>query len=138
MIENDRLFVAYADGGCRGNPGPMGVGAIVYDPEGTVVRSISYSRPQGTNNQAEYLAAIAALEADHDAGARSVELRMDSELVVRQLNGEYRVKNKGLQPLYLRVQRLLRDFDHWRCVHVGRDDNVEADRLANEALDFAG
>lgn len=96
-----------------------------------------YQGPGGTNNQAEYLAAIAALGAARDLGARRVELRMDSELVVRQLNGEYRVKNEGLQPLYERAQVLLRGFDDWRCVHVRREHNSEADRLANRALDLA-
>jgi ribonuclease HI len=137
MTEKNGLFVLYADGACRGNPGPMGAGAVVLDPEGAVARRVYFSRPWGTNNQAEYVAAIAALEAARDLGARRVELRMVSELVVRQLNGEYQVKNEGLQPLNERAQELLRGFDYWRCVHIRREGNWEADRLANRALDLA-
>ena len=138
MNENDDFYTAYADGACRGNPGPMGMGALVINPRGRVVQRVSISGPSGTNNKAEYLAAIAALEAARAAGARRVELRMDSELVVRQLSGEYRVKNEGLKPLHEKASRLLRGFERWRCVHIGREANRRADRLANRALDQAG
>jgi len=137
MSDNDALYVTYADGACRRNPGPMGMGALIINPGGTVIHKLSYAMPWGTNNQAEYLAAIAALEQARRLGVRRLELRMDSELVVRQLTGEYRVKNEGLQPLHERATRLLRTFERWRCVHVRRGENWRADKLANKALDQA-
>jgi probable phosphoglycerate mutase len=133
MREKDGLFILYADGACRGNPGPMGVGAAVYDSQGKPVREICRSQPWGTNNQAEYLAAVAALEAARELGARRVELRMDSE----QFKDEYRVKDAGLQPLCERARELLRAFDEWRGVYVRHEGNSDADRLANRALDLA-
>jgi len=135
VAERDGLLVLYADGACRGNPGPMGIGAVIYDPDGKVAGTASAARSWGTNNQAEWLAALAALNTARGAGARRVELRMDSELVVRQLNGEYRVKNEGLRPLHERTQELLRGFDDRRCVYVRREGDSDADRLANGALD---
>ena len=138
VTRKDGLFVLYADGACRGNPGPMGMSAIVYGPDGVLERERYFSLPEGTNNQAEYLAAIAALEEAREAGAQRVELRMDSELVVRQLNGEYRVKNGSLWPLYVRAQELLTGFDEATVRHIPRAENREADRRANLALDLAG
>jgi len=138
MSDNDGFYLAYADGACRGNPGPMGMGVLIVNPKGNVVHKQSDAMPSGTNNQAEYLAAIAALEQAQRLGARRVELRMDSELVVRQLIGQYSVKNAGLLPLYRRAAELLRTFERWRCVHIRRKDNWRADKLANKALDRAG
>ena len=138
MSDNDGFHIAYADGACRRNPGPMGMGGLIINPEGKVIHRRYSAMPWGTNNQAEYLAAIAVLEQADRLGVRRLELRMDSELVVRQLTGEYSVKNEGLVPLYRRAAALLRSFERWRCVHISRKDNWPADRLANKALDQAG
>lgn len=127
--------VAYADGASRGNPGPSSFGAVVFDSEGKELHSVSQAIGHSTNNQAEYRGAIAALEAALALGAREVELRMDSELAVRQLTGRYKVRNPGLMPLHKRVLDLLRRFDNVSVAHVPRERNKDADRLANEALD---
>jgi ribonuclease HI len=130
-----RTVVAYADGASRGNPGPASFGAVVYDENGAELHRTSRAIGRGTNNQAEYQGAIAALEAALGLGAREVELRLDSELVVRQLTGRYRVRNPGLIPLYKRLLDLRTRFDRVRITHVPRAQNKVADRLANEALD---
>ncbi len=127
--------VAYTDGASRGNPGPSSFGVVVFDADGRQVHSVSQALGRATNNQAEYRGAIAALEAALGLGAREVELRMDSELVVRQLSGRYKVRNPALIPLHSRIQYLRKQFERVVIVHVPRAQNREADRLANEALD---
>jgi ribonuclease HI len=126
--------VAYTDGASRGNPGPSSFGVVLFDADGRQVHSVSQALGRATNNQAEYRGAIAALEAALGLGAREVELRMDSELVVRQLSGRYKVRNPGLIPLHNRIRYLRKLFDRVSIVHVPRAQNREADRLANEAL----
>ncbi len=128
-------MVAYSDGASRGNPGPAAIGALVLDEHGTLLTEISERIGRGTNNEAEYRAAIAAVEAAIGLGASSVELRMDSELVVRQISGRYRVRNPALIRLYQRLDGLKRQLDRLDLVHVPRELNREADRLANRALD---
>ena len=130
----------FCDGGSRGNPGPAAVGAVVLDATreparviGTVSRTIGIA----TNNVAEYQAVIDALEIAAQYGASRLEVRADSQLVIRQLEGRYRVKNAGLQPLYARVRELLRGYAHVDLLHVRREHNVEADALVNAALDAA-
>ena len=127
--------VAYSDGASRGNPGPASFGAVVYDEAGAELRHILQALGFATNNQAEYQGAIAALEAALDLGASAVELRMDSELIVRQLEGRYRVRNPKLRPLYERLLELRGRFRRFAVKHVPREKNRVADRLANEALD---
>jgi len=127
--------VAYADGASRGNPGPSSYGVVVYDQRGKELHTGSKALGHATNNQAEYHAAIAALEAALGLGANVVELRMDSELVVRQLSGRYKVRNPKLQPLYKRILALRERFDCVVLAHVPRELNRVADKLANEALD---
>jgi ribonuclease HI len=127
--------IAYADGASRGNPGPSSLGAVVYDAAGRELHRVSRALGHGTNNRAEYSAAIAALEAALGLGAEEIELRMDSELVVRQLSGRYRVKNPGLIPLHKRILALRERFRRVTLVHVPREQNGVADALANEALD---
>jgi ribonuclease HI/probable phosphoglycerate mutase len=129
--------VAYTDGASRGNPGPSSFGVVLFDADGRQVHSVSQALGRATNNQAEYRGAIAALEAALGLGAREVELRMDSELVVRQLSGRYKVRNPGLIPLHNRIRYLRKLFDSVSIVHVPRAQNREADRLANQALDRA-
>ena len=128
-------MIAYADGASRGNPGPSALGVVVYDEAGEELHRVSRALGHGTNNQAEYRAAIAALEAALGLGAREVELCMDSEVVVRQLSSRYRVRNPRLIPLYKRVLDLRSRFQRMAVRHVPRERNRVADGLANEALD---
>jgi ribonuclease HI len=129
------VYVAYADGASRGNPGPSAIGVVIFDGEGREVHRESRRVGHGTNNEAEYRAAIAALEATLGLGASRVELRMDSELVVRQLTGRYRVRNPRLAPLYGRAVDLRRRFQSVTFRNLPRVDNRLADTLANQALD---
>jgi ribonuclease HI len=131
----DDKWVVYADGASRGNPGPASVGAAVYDDSGQEVHTVSRRIGRATNNEAEYRAAIAGLEAALALGAQHVELRMDSELVVRQLDSRYKVRNPNLRRLFGRVKDLQWRFASFQARHVGREQNRRADRLANEALD---
>jgi len=137
-VANARAVIAYADGASRGNPGPASFGVVVYDETGTELHRASRALGRATNNQAEYQGAIAALEAALGLGAREVELRMDSELVVRQITGRYRVRNPGLLPLYKRMLDLRSRFERVTLQHVPREQNRVADSLANEALDQRG
>jgi ribonuclease HI len=130
----DRVIIG-ADGASRGNPGPAAIGAVIKDDRGNLVARLSRQIGRATNNQAEYRALIAALEQAISLGAKKVDIRLDSELVVRQLSGRYRVKNTGLKPLYEQVQQLLGKLDEVSVRHVPRARNAEADRLANQALD---
>ena len=130
--------IAYADGASRGNPGLASYGVVVYDTDGRELHRGSQALGRATNNQAEYRGAIGALEAALGLGAREVELRMDSELVIRQLSGRYKVRNPGLIPLHKRMLALRERFDRVMLVHVPREQNRVADKLANEALDSRG
>jgi len=128
--------VIFVDGASRGNPGPAAIGVTIKDERGELITFISRRIGRATNNQAEYRAIIAALEEATRLGAKQVDIKMDSELVVRQINGEYRVKKATLKPLYQQVkqlQGLLRDFT---VTHIPRRQNFEADKLANKALDI--
>ena len=131
-------MIAYADGASRGNPGPSSFGIVLYDEAGVELHRSSRALGRATNNPAEYQGAIAALEAALGLGAREVELRMDSELVVRQLSGRYRVRNPRLIPLHNRILSLRSRFQRVSVTHVPREQNRVADRLANEALDRRG
>ncbi|MFH1032514.1 MAG: ribonuclease HI family protein [Chloroflexota bacterium] len=122
------------DGACWGNPGPGAVGAILKDARGKVVASVSRAIGQTTNNQAEYRAVIAALETALGLGASIIELRSDSELLVRQIDGEYRVKNVSLKPLHQRVKDLQKQFSSFTIKHVPDEENSEAHNLASKAL----
>ncbi|MEX0785029.1 MAG: ribonuclease HI family protein [Dehalococcoidia bacterium] len=127
--------IAYADGACRGNPGPASYGVVVYDDAGRTLHESSHAIGHATNNQAEYRGVIAALEAALGLGAETVELRVDSELVARQLSGRYRVRNPKLIPLHNRILALRERFQRVVIAHVPRKMNKVADKLANEALD---
>lgn len=129
-----KLFI-HSDGGARGNPGPAGIGAIIHDEKGKVVAEISEYIGVSTNNQAEYKALIKGLEKALELGASEVSCFLDSELIVKQISREYKVKNKELAPLFLQVYNLLTRFKNYSCQHVVREKNKEADRLANEAMD---
>lgn len=127
--------VCYADGGSRGNPGPAGIGAVLLDSEGKTVAIVSDTIGVATNNVAEYTALTRILEKALQMGYTEIEVRMDSELVVKQMRGLYRVKNEGLMPLYAQAQHLSRRFKSFAINHVRRELNKEADRLANLAMD---
>jgi ribonuclease HI len=128
-------IIIYSDGAARGNPGPAGAGAILLDAEGRSVGSVCRYLGETTNNQAEYQALLLALHEAISLGAPSVSVFADSELMVKQIRGEYKVKNEGLRPLYKDIMNLLRRFKGYRIEHVPREKNKRADRLANIAID---
>jgi ribonuclease HI len=129
--------VVNVDGGARGNPGPAAIAAVIATPDGELVESRGEVIGRATNNVAEYRALLLGIERAQALGARDVELVGDSELVVKQVKGEYRVKDAGLRPLHAQVRAALGAFDRWSIRHVRREHNVEADRLVNEVLDEA-
>jgi ribonuclease HI len=133
-----RRVVIHTDGACRGNPGISGAGVVVTAEDGRVLSRIARFLGQMTNNMAEYTALLIGLKEAQRLGAEEVTVRSDSELLVRQLNGRYRVKSEGLRILFDSATDLLRSFKRWRAVHVPREQNQEADRLANEAIDREG
>jgi ribonuclease HI len=123
------------DGGARGNPGPAGIGVVLRAKDGTELVTLGRFIGRATNNVAEYRALITALEQAKALGAKKVAIRGDSELVVKQMRGEYRVKNEALRELYDQAQALLRQFDHATIDHNYRNKNALADKLANLAMD---
>lgn len=127
----------FADGGSRGNPGPAAGGAVLVDPDGSVLEEVGQYLGTATNNVAEWTALIIGLEAAANRGIRRLAVRLDSELVVKQLRGEYRVKHVDLQPLHRRALALLRRFEHVDVRHVPRKQNKLADALVNHVLDSA-
>ena len=128
-------WIVYSDGASRGNPGPAALGAVVYGPSGEERHRVSEAIGVTTNNVAEYRGLIAGLEAALALGAKRVEVRMDSELIVRQAIGRYRVKNPGLITLHNRLLALRSRFDEVVLRHMPRQQNKVADALANLALD---
>jgi ribonuclease HI len=125
----------WIDGGSRGNPGPSAVGVLVEDEAGCTVATVSRAIGISTNNVAEYKALLAALDKAQELGAGEVEVISDSELLVRQMLGRYRVKNAGLQPLYVQAKQKAARFGRFTISHTGREHNVKADGLVNSALD---
>jgi ribonuclease HI len=132
---NPPPIVAYIDGGARGNPGPAGYGVRIQAPDGSVLEEIHGALGIATNNVAEYNGLLAALRWAIERGHRQIHIRSDSELLVRQMRGEYRVKHPGLQPLAARARLLIMELDRVTFEHVRREQNVEADRLSNVAMD---
>jgi len=125
----------FTDGGSRGNPGPAASGAVLYAEDGEVVATASKYLGKDTNNQAEYTAIIIGLEKAKSLGAETIELCMDSELAVKQLKGEYKVKNPEIAKRFLEVKNLIVQFDHVKIKHVRRELNKAADALVNKVLD---
>jgi ribonuclease HI len=123
------------DGGARGNPGPAAAAAVASTPEGEELTERGEYIGEATNNVAEYRALLLGLQLAKDLGAREVEVACDSELVARQIGGEYKVKHAGLKPLYIEAMEALRGFDRWSIRAVRREGNVRADELVNETLD---
>jgi ribonuclease HI len=131
------MIVSYIDGGARGNPGPAGYGVRIETPDGTVVDELYGGLGIATNNVAEYSGLLAALQWAVDHGQPRVRIRADSELLVKQMRGEYKVKNAGLQALYVRARLLVAQLDEVVFEHVRRERNKDADRLSNLGMDDA-
>lgn len=129
---------SYTDGGARGNPGPAAIGIVIKTPAGEVVAAWGKTIGETTNNQAEYQALEAALTKAKELGAEQVDCYLDSLLVVQQVKGEWKVKEASLKPNVDRVRALAAQFKKVTFSHVPREQNAEADRLVNEALDAAG
>lgn len=139
-----KQVIIYTDGGARGNPGPAGAGAVIKDGEGNILKELSKSFPTLTNNEAEYEAVVLGLSevkkvfGKDMVGSLQIEVRADSELVVKQLNGEYQIKEEGLYPYFIKLWNMqVKDYPKITFNHVPREKNTEADALANEAMDSA-
>ena len=134
-LSGHEKVVVYTDGACRGNPGPSSAGWVIEDSNGAIIAQAGVFLGTGTNNEAEYSAAILGLEDAFQRGAREVRLRADSELMIKQLNGTYRVKNERLKPLFGKLKEIIKKFDRIELEHVKRHLNQAADEQANLALD---
>lgn len=137
MANEQEEWLLMVDGAARGNPGDAGCGAAICDENGALVKELSRYLGRTTNNVAEYEGLLMGLDALIELGRKRIRVQSDSQLLVRQLNGEYRVKDEKLKVLYQRAQTLLRQFDSCRIVHVYREMNKVADRLANRGIDDA-
>lgn len=123
------------DGGARGNPGPAGAGAVLTDPKGRVAAELSIPLGRTTNNVAEYEGLLAGLAKAADSGAQYVDVRSDSELLIRQMTGRYKVRADHLKPLHERAQAAVSGFAGVNFTHIPREENAAADALANRAMD---
>ena len=132
-----KKVVIFTDGAAEPNPGPAAIGATIKGEQGRLITTISQPIGRATNNQAEYRAIIAALEKAISLGANHVDMRSDSELVVKQINGQYRVKKVVLKSLYQKVKQLQGRLEGFTITHIPREQNTEADHLANAALSLA-
>ncbi|MBI2201121.1 MAG: ribonuclease HI family protein, partial [Armatimonadetes bacterium] len=137
MAGRSKALILQVDGGSRGNPGPAAIGVVIKDKAGKVLAQIGEVIGEFTNNVAEYRALIRGLEEARTLGADSVEIRSDSELLVSQVQGKFKVKSPDLGPLHLESTRLLRQFPHWTAKRVSRGETGAADALVNRALDQA-
>ncbi|HTE90386.1 MAG TPA: ribonuclease HI family protein [Terriglobales bacterium] len=131
----EHYLIAYSDGGARGNPGPAGYGVVIKDETGKKIAELSQYLGHQTNNFAEYQGLIAALEYAIEHGHKALKLISDSELLVRQIKGIYKVKNSVLKDLHARAKELIAKLEWFSIEHVLRGKNADADRLANEAMD---
>ena len=130
-----QAIIAHIDGGARGNPGPAGYGVVIRDAGGKTLAELSEFLGHRTNNFAEYRGLLAALEYARQHGYPSIKVVSDSELLVRQMNGEYKVKSPDLRPMYESARSLARQFQWFAIEHARREQNRDADRLANAAMD---
>lgn len=137
MAEAPKQWLLMVDGAARGNPGEAGCGAVIADENGVVVKELSRYLGRTTNNVAEYEGLLMGLDALLKLGQKHIVVQSDSQLLVRQLNGEYRVRDEKLKVLFAQAMRLLRQFGSYRIVHVRREMNKLADRLANRGIDQA-
>ncbi|HUU18002.1 MAG TPA: phosphoribosylglycinamide formyltransferase [Sedimentisphaerales bacterium] len=129
-------IIAYIDGASRGNPGPAAAGFTLADSAGTQLQAKAFFLGQATNNIAEYTSLVKALEAAKQIGAEQLMVFSDSELLVRQINGQYKVKSEQIRPLFRQAVNLLGEFKDWKVRHIAREKNKEADRLVNQALNL--
>ena len=129
--------IVHVDGGARGNPGPAAAACVISTPEGQVLGEHAQLLGEVTNNVAEYRALLLGLERARELGVTDVEVVNDSELIARQINGQYKVKHAAMRPLYLDALAALRGFEHWTVRTVPRAQNADADALVNAALDQA-
>ncbi len=132
-----KKLVIYTDGASRGNPGHAGIGIVMKDENEKIVKEISDYIGETTNNIAEYTALVTALKTALEIYSEDVEVISDSELMVKQINGEYKVKNQGIKPLFEEATRLIKQFKSFSIRHVKREFNKEADELANIGIDEA-
>jgi ribonuclease HI len=128
-------YLANIDGGSRGNPGPAAYGVLIRDPQGEIVARLKKYIGQTTNNVAEYFGLIAALDYAESHGVRALRIQSDSELLVKQMRGQYKVRSEDLKPLYERARKMSQALESFRIEHVYREQNREADALANLAMD---
>ncbi len=134
-------LIVYTDGGARGNPGPAALGVVIQDAKGDLIKEYGEALGIKTNNEAEYQAVVSALQkikalyGKEKTKKLAIEIRMDSELVCRQLNGEYKIEAAQLFPLFIKIWNLRMDFGKISVTHIPREKNREADRMVNEALD---
>ena len=135
-LSDTQKIIIYTDGASRGNPGESAAGIMMWDANGDPIGRVYLYLGELTNNQAEYKAVLTGLLAAYVQGFGEVECRLDSELVVRQLNGVYKIKDAALKTLAAQVQKAASRLDHVSFTHVGRDANDQADALANEILDL--
>ena len=133
-LDGQRKVFVFSDGAARGNPGPAGAGAVVKSADGKVIAELKQPLGKTTNNVAEYKGLILGLRKAQQLGAREVEVRADSELMIKQLNRKYAVRNEGLKPLYNEAMALLNTFQ-WNAEHIPREENAEADEMSNRAID---
>lgn len=138
-----KTIICYTDGGARGNPGPAAIGVYITDEKGVMVREVAQTIGNSTNNFAEYQAVLVGLQTlkqEYGKATKTMqfEIRLDSELVKKQLNAEYQIKEPGLVPMFIEIHNMrVANFPHLKLTHIPREKNKEADRLVNEALDGA-
>ncbi len=136
MQDTKNEIIAYIDGGSRGNPGPAAAGFILSDSDGNQIQAKAFFLGQATNNVAEYTAFVKALEAIKQIGAKQLIVYSDSELLVKQINGEYRLKSEQIRPLFRQAIDLLSELENWKVQHIAREKNKQADKLVNQALNL--
>ncbi|OGX00329.1 MAG: hypothetical protein A3I73_03115 [Omnitrophica bacterium RIFCSPLOWO2_02_FULL_45_16] len=135
-MKNKRVEI-YIDGGSRGNPGPAGIGVVILDERGKKIKDIAKYIGETTNNIAEYNALLYGLEEALIIRADEILINMDSELVAKQLSGDYRVKDSNIKPLFERALNMLKSFKGFEIKHIKREKNKEADKLVNKAINLA-
>jgi len=133
----NRQLTIYVDGGSRGNPGPSGIGVVILDANGKRLKDLSKYIGEATNNIAEYNALLYGLEEALILRADDIIINMDSELVAKQLTGDYRVKDPNIRPLFDRAINMLKSFNNFEVRHIEREMNKEADKLVNKAINLA-
>lgn len=135
MNRSGKSLILYSDGSSLGNPGPAAIGVVMLDGTGTTVVRFSERIGKATSNQAEYRALIAGLELALKLGAKRVDINLDSELVAKQLKGEYKVRNVGLKPLFHKASQLLKEFDSFSIARLSSRENRKAHELVRQRLD---